>query len=267
MPETKEMQASIEAQIEQVTEIRKPNMAIVTFISEFSRYLAQVEKDLAPLTSAGFNPALLPLYIALFDMLNLEHAKRVAAEGKSSSSAEAFQSGMKNAKIYKDVLKVVLKFVLAETGDSTVKAAYDKIKPGTSNADILHDIQSMIVVLREHLSMASLIKPAGQDINDNYLDTVFNETQEVLALEGEVSATSTIRSIQVERQNKLITLAMDAIDKIKQYAEAAFIMDKDHYSEYYTNQVTRQRYSTKSSEEDIIDEELYDDQADNTLTV
>lgn len=244
---TEENRTAINVHIDAVTDKRRTRLTILQLLDRYSRYTNQIVVDKERLIQSGYDWTIAERDIALFTVFTEVHAERIAAEGKGANSIR--RKKMEKMNMYYEVLCLIVQHVFDETNDETVKAAHSKIKKGNSQADTLHDILAMAKVLKEHQDIAVTFTPRGIVANEGYLDLITQEVQSLLDQNGIPIQTSSERAYLVDRQERIITLCLEAIDRIKKYAKGTFFMDKAYYRKFYTLYDFNQK-NTPSSEGD-----------------
>ncbi len=253
---TEEQKAQILSLIKQVSEIRSPGMSYEVYSQEFARYLAQAEVDKSYLLGAGLLWEDKALYDAFLFMLSEEHADRILAEGLKTPEKEEFDEKMGNADLNEDILYRVARFIDKRTEDESFKRSFKQIKINSSDFITLSNIITLCDLIATEPELALKIRPGQTEVNENYLTFVKAEAHYLIELDAKVHSTGNDRSYHVELQKKLITLCINATDEIIEFADAAFINDRDYFQEHYTNHVRRERYKAtlRAQEEDVASE-------------
>lgn len=231
---TPEERAAIQKEALAIAVVKRGYRNYNFHMHRFGRFLAQAETDQVALENANYDWTRFHRANAIQTMINEVHAKRVAAEGKRSAPDEQFHTLLLKMKTKRKALIIVLDYIEKRHPDSKLKAAAEKIKKGSTNIDIVRDVSSLAELLKEYLDLAAGIKPGGNEINEEYLNTAYAEAQEALNLDGKADQTESERGQLVDLQKRLLMLSMDAITEIKEFAKAAFYMDTDYYREHYT---------------------------------
>ncbi len=250
MAPTPEMFEVIKQEISLVKEIKEPGMGFDPFSGEYARYMAQMKIDKDALMIAAMKETLMEKFNAYYYVLTNEHALRLVTEGTGSPELIEFAEKYKFSTLYRDSLLSVLQFIMDEIENTAIKAAYRKIMKGDGTQAKLNDVISLATLVEQYLDLAAEIKPGGVTIDKAYLDLVRAHTYEMLELHALVQSTAPDRSVHVATQNKLITLCLKAETKLKRYAKAAFVVNKDYYDEHYVNHVQRDKYRKEQREAD-----------------
>ncbi len=259
MPVEAELRATIEADIQAVSDIRSVSMKMHDFIHRLNGYAAQIVIDKEQLTKTGYNQNKEVYFITLIDMITETHADRNAAEGKGTR--EQFRATMDQMRLYRTVLILVTEHIIDKTGNEEIKTALKKIRSDHTNLDILHDILALASILNDHWELADDFTPGGVEVNDEYLHIVTIKVEALLKHEGKPNQKSSERAMLVLKQDKLITLCLNAIDEIKKYAKGTFFMDMPYFRKHYT---LYEKEEHNSDVADQMDEELSTMQDINT---
>lgn len=243
MAVTEDMRVIINGEADDLDHIRKSGMSFDDLTGEFSRYLAQATLDKDKLLMAKYPWKEMEKNAAYLEMLTEEHGDRINSEAAVSGATKEYKEMLKKVDMYRNVLIMEVKHIIDETNDSKVIGAFKKLFDGEREIDRINDIFPLAAIVEEHLDVAATYSPGGLDVNQGFLDLVSREAQDTLKLKGASETSDTERSQHVERQNILITLCLNAIDKIKKYAEGAFLTDNAYYVEHYSNHVFRDRYN------------------------
>ena len=219
----------------------RPGMAFDKHVGEFSNLLAQSKEDQTPLSQAGFDTSLMPKYYGYLEMITQVHGERVVAESDKKVSRKEFNSKMPEAKEDKKVLMAVARYIVNRTGSKEDKKVYDMVADGYGDVDTLTDNVTLAAFLRKHNSLTQEVKPGGKTVDDGYLDTVEQKALDLIKLRGEAIAADDDSKEQVDRQNRLMTLSIQAQREIKLFAEMAFYNDTDRYNQFYASDVRRKQ--------------------------
>jgi hypothetical protein len=238
---TEEMNAIIEndmAALDQ-EDVLRSGRSFEDFVDEFSVLLAQATEDEALLVAAGFDFSSMPRYRAYLEKLMAEHGARVVAEADTTASIEAFHAGMPRAEADKKVLMAVGRFVVARTRAPEARRVYKMVRKGRGQVDTLNDNIAMVGFVRRFSETAALVRPGGQAVDDAFLSRVEEDAVRLLKIRAEALTAGDDVSLQVDRQNRLITLCVLAERDIKLYAESAFYDDSDRYNRFYASRARR----------------------------
>ncbi len=236
----------------------RPGMSYNDFTGEYTNIIGQSKEDKIPLTNAGLTWNFMRKYEAYLAKLAIEHGERVASEGVVAEVEEQFGELMPQAKAARKIIMVVLRYILARTDDSKIKRAYKMIRKGYGNIDTLHDIIAGISVINKNLKFLSQVRPGGKEVTQKFLEESKALALQLIELKGDVTAAADDGSFHVDRQNRLITLCIQAQQEIKLFAEIAFYDDQEHYDRYYASDRLREirDKSERNREETQTEEEL-----------
>ncbi len=118
------------------------------------------------------------------------------------------------------------------------------VRKGSGDMDTLQDNITMASFLRKHKDLAQEVKPGGKSVDDKYLDSVEQKALGLIKLRGEVAADGDDSKEQVDRQNRLMTLCINAQREIKLFAEMAFYDDTERYNQFYASAAGRRKPKT-----------------------
>lgn len=231
MPLAPEMKKLIDEKLANLDHEHQTRLTIKQVMDRFSRMVAQVDVDKDALITTNFDWTKQSYYNALSIYLYETHAERTAAEGKGPG-AQLREHMPKFNTIHKK-LSLVCNFAIEKTGNQNLQTAYNKIKEKGNNLDTLQDILALAVVLRDFIDIVAAFTPGGTLVNDEYLDTVTKEVEDLLQENGETNNSGTERGKLVDKQRRLITLCLDAIDEIRIYAEGTFYDNMDYFKQHY----------------------------------
>lgn len=232
----------VNQEIDDLTKLRTTGMSHFDFLKEMGRYVAQATMDKEELMSVGMPEELFVKCDAYVVMLFEANAKRDVAEGKSSTAYDELIAGEPEMDLMRDILLITLEYIILFGDDSEVKAAFKNCKKGKGRVGRLQNNLSFLTLIEPHLELLQGFTPAGQVIDQTYLDSCSQKLHHTIDLVAEHNASETVRGKAVQRLKKLSSLCLDAIDEIKLYAKAAFLQDKEYYKEKYVNQVHRKSY-------------------------
>lgn len=211
------------------------------FIEEFSGILAQAQEDIVELEAAGFDSTLMNEYNAVLEKMVLIYGERVAAEGSVADVVKQFREEIPKAKDNGKLLTAAIRYLIARTNNSDIKRIYDIIKKGNSQIDTLNDNIAMVNIIRKYPELSSQIKPGGVSIDEAFLDNVHTHALGLVALKGQADTASDDNSANVNRLNKIISIAVAAEREIKLFADLAFYDDNERYNRNYASSALRDR--------------------------
>ena len=226
----------------------RPGMAFDKHVGEYSNLLAQEKEDEPLLSQAGFDTSLMPKYHGYMDMLVLVHGDRVVAESDKKESRKEFNLKMPEAKKDKKLLMAVGRYIVNRTDSNEDKKVYDTVAKGYGDVDTLTDNVTMAAFLRKHKDLAQEVKPGGKTVDAGYLDDVEQKSLDLIKLRGEAITADDDSKEQVDRQNRLMTLCIQAQREIKLFAEMAFYNDTDRYNQFYASDEMRKQNKNRDAE-------------------
>jgi hypothetical protein len=228
-----------EAAVLKSDEYRRPAMSINRFIAEYSGNLAQAKEDMDELVAAGFDAGKMPRYRALLEMLSLSHGERLGTTPESPEKRARFNKLMAEAEMDRKRLGVVGAHITEQCGDAKVRRNWRTIVKGSGMVDTCIDNLSLIAMVKEFPELASQIRPGGKEISAKYLEEVTGRAVELLQLKGIVVEKGVPQNAAVDRQNRLLTLCLNAQSDIKKYANAAFFDTIEYYKSNYASSSAR----------------------------
>jgi len=249
-----ELTPALETQIEQEMAVLtkddylRPGMGFDKHVGEFSNLLAQVKEDEVPLTQAGFEFSLLAKFYGYLEMITRTHGDRVVAESDKKESRKEFNLKMPEAKKDKKLLMAVGRYIVKRTDSKEDKKVYDMVSEGYGDVDTLTDIVTMAALLRKHEGLAQEVRPGGKTVDAGYLDDVEEKAIDLIKLRGVAITSDDDSKEQVDRQNRLMTLSINAQREIKLYAEMAFYDDPDRYDQFYASDEMRKMNKNRDAE-------------------
>ena len=226
----------------------RPGMGFDKHVGELSNLLAQVKEDEVPLTQAGFKFSLMSKFYGYLEMITKTHGERVVAESDKKESRKEFNLKMPEAKKDKKLLMAVGRYIVKRTDSKEDKKVYDMVADGYGDVDTLTDIVTMAALMRKHEGLAQEVRPGGKTVDAGYLDSAEEKALGLIKLRGVAITSDDDSKEQVDRQNRLMTLSINAQREIKLYAEMAFYDDPDRYDQFYASDVIREQ--RKSAEKD-----------------
>lgn len=245
---SEENKAIIITRAKAVEEPKTTGMTYDKFVKEYARYLAQADKDKDALIGAKFDWAEKEIFDDYLYMLTDERAARIVAEGKKSAAQDELESRMPTMKLYRDSLIKVCKFIDKRTKSAPFKSSFKMIEHTTSTINILNNIITMSELIETEPELAARISPGHIDITPEYLKLVQSDARSCISLEATAYSSDNERSEHVANQNKILTLCMDAISEIVEYADSAFLTNREYFNEHYTNHVRRAKYKSRVKE-------------------
>jgi hypothetical protein len=205
------------------------------FIGEFSGNLAQADEDRDILVASGFDQELMPKFRGLLEMLSLAYGERLGTTPESPEKRVAFNEGMALAEKDRRRLGVVGAHIAEKSGDPMARRSYRLIAKGSGYIDTLTDNLGLVALIKKYPEEAAEIKPGGVEISAAYMDEVVARAVELLQMRGIVVEKGVPKNVTVDRQNRLLTLCLNAQSYIKKYAYAAFFDNIEYYNSNYAS--------------------------------
>jgi hypothetical protein len=116
----------------------------------------------------------------------------------------------------------------------------------------------LVASVKQYPELAARIRPDGKIIDVLYCDAAIASATDVLQLKGFVIVNGVPQGNGTDIINQLITLCMDNMAEIKEFAQAAFCKNPDYYNANFTS-----KYRTSSSNDDSDD--LIDESDNNVV--
>ncbi len=254
---TPEVSQLIEKMIAEVKKdvYRRTGMSLNSFIDTFSSILAQLNKDEAKLVGAGFNPKNIPLYKGLFEVLTLTIGERRGTADNQGGRVN-FDQQYALAELDRKRLIVVANYIEEMLNDKTLTRQLKEIAKGSGILDTLCDNIALLPIVKNNPELAAQIKPGQFEITESYCDEVRKRAVELLEMKGFVVVQGIPQSATVDRQNRLLTLCMNAISDIKRYANAAFFDDSEYFNANYVRPFRRSSAESDEGDEDEKSKEM-----------
>lgn len=165
---------------------------------------------------------------------------RIGITPDSPEKRAKFDTQMAIAEMDRKRLGVVAAYVVEKSGDKKALRNYRYIAKGSGPIDTLTDNLGLSALVRQFPEMASQIKPGGQAVDAKYLDEATARAVELLAMSGYVMERGVPQNVAVDRQNRLLTLCMQAQSDIKKFAAAAFFDNIEYYNSNYASDIRPQ---------------------------
>lgn len=232
-----ELTKEIEKEISGLTksDFRRPGGSINKFIGEFSSTLAQAAEDMDMLVKTGFDASRMPKYNALLEMFSMAYGERIGSVQDTPEKRVRFDAQMALAEKDRKMLGVVCAHIAEKSGSKKAQQNYRFINKGSGIIDTLTDNLGLAALVKEFPQLAAEIKPGAYEINAKYLEEVVSRAVELLQMKGIVVEQGVPQSVAVERQNRLLTLCLNAQSYIKKYAYAAYFDNMDYYNSNYAS--------------------------------
>ncbi|MBN1127745.1 MAG: hypothetical protein JXA71_02090 [Chitinispirillaceae bacterium] len=130
---------------------------------------------------------------------------------------------------------VVGAHIAEKSNDTLARRNYRLIARGSGIVDTLTDNLGLVALLKKYPKWVADIKPGGMELSDAYLDEVVTRAVYLLQMRGIVVEKGIPQNGAVDRQNRLLTLCLDAQSHIKKYAYAAFFDSIEYYESNYAS--------------------------------
>jgi len=233
---TPDIKTIIEQQITALPKdkLRKSGISTSRFIDAYSTILGRVQKDIDTLMSAGFSPDKLPLYYGYLEMLSTVFASRTCSTSSQQKVRATLRSEMQALLIDKKRLSIIADFVTRISDTASVRERMRGIPKQKATHSQLQQILELVRIVKEFPHYMPQIKPGAFTINDAYLDSVEKRAMNLLSQSATLARRGAMENPLVDRTNRVITLCLNAISDIREFANAAYIDDKAHYRKYYT---------------------------------
>ena len=251
---TAEQEAQIEQEMNALDkdDLLRPGMAYDEFVGEYSELLAQATEDETILGQTGFDGSLIPKNYGYMEKLAAEHAARINAESFKQESREEFDTRMPEADKDKRLLMAVGRYIVNRTDATDDKKIFDMVRDGHGDVDTLTDNITMASFIKNHKDLAQEVRPGGKAVDESYLAQVEENAMGLLKLRGEAITAGDDAKVQIDRQNRLMTLRIKAQREIKLFAEMAFYDDTERYNQFYASAAKRK--ANKASTEIVPSE-------------
>lgn len=262
----------IEKEIAELMEkqIRRPGMAFDDFVKDITGCFGQAKADEDALVKAGYEPENFLYNDALLQVLQSTRSGRILSIGKMEDVEKEIAKCIPREDWRKRILMTATRFVIKRIFDpaarEAARAMYRMVKTGTGDLDTFNDNHTLAGFLKEHEEIAAKIRPDGQIIDRAYLDEAESEAQRLIILKTEVMKAGGAESSLIDRQNRIITLCINARSEIKEYADAAFMATPEYYTKHYSSYKSIDDDNDIDEDDDDIDDALAADggQTDST---
>lgn len=246
----------IEKEMGEVTSHRSSPLTVQENIGYMSSVLAQFEKDEKVLAAAGADVSKKPYFYGLFETLTAVNVDRVTSVGEVSPESKEFREEAEKIEDTGKMLRVVVNHIVKKSDDPKVVKIYRQILDGSGQVNALLDVLSYIQMIRFHPELAAEVNPGGVKVTPKLLDEVERQTTALLKKAGVAAGDGYARNVNVERQKQILTLCLDAITYIKDYAKIAFYNNMEYYKKNYLPRIRRSGGKSASDEQgDVSGEE------------
>jgi len=265
---TPEMSTLVEQKILGVDKnlYRRSGLTINKFIEAYGIILAQTVKDLQSLTGAGFNADNIPLYNAYLEMLSLIVGEKRGTLPANQTERTDFNQKYALAQQDKKRLSIVANYIVQTISEKAINRNLKKADKGGIVGTLCSNL-ALISIVKKYPQLASQIRPGQFTVTPDYLNEVSNRAIELLGKKGFVIEQGVPKNVFVDRQNRLITLSMDAISDIRKFADAAFFANIEYYNENYAAPFRRTTNNSKKTKKDDATKEKTEGTAKSKVAV
>ncbi len=231
--------AEIEAEIAALTpdKYRRPGISLDAFLADYGQTLAQADTDKDKLTGAKFDWTKMEKYRGYLELLTIAHGERIGLAPATIEKQPEYIAKMEIVKADRRYMSRVANHIVDVTNDKSAAHSLKAINKGSGDIDILNDIMSFIPFIKRYPDLAKQICPNCVEITDSYLDQAKDRAIELFQMRGYVKGSP--ENSNVDRQNRILTLCLNAQSEIKKFADSAFCEDQDYYSANYSNYVRK----------------------------
>ncbi len=153
------------------------------------------------------------------------------------------------------ILPAVARYVVLKSGDKDARKSYRWVRKGFGDIDTLNDNAILVELMQKYSDLAAKVRPGGVVVDSTFLDETKKQALHLIGLNGDATAASDKGNELVDRQNRLITLCIEAQREIKLFAEMAYLDDPEAYAAKYVDSRGASRSSDSSEPDTAIDEE------------
>ncbi len=226
------LRREIEDEIVNLEKLRSSEMSVGEVLRSTSTIAQQAVVDRDALVSAGMKWAVVDKVFGYVEVLSEANVERVVTLPEVSEVRKDFNVRYAKAQEFRPMLRMVVEHIVKTTNDPRLQKIYRHISQGNSQVGNLQDNRSYIHLIRMYPHIAKQMRPNGVEMSEAVLeeqDAIAVELLKVLGVSGRP------RNEAVDRQNRIITLCLNARSYIKDYAKAAFCKNMAHYDRYYAD--------------------------------
>jgi hypothetical protein len=187
---------------------------------DYSSIIANTEKNLPALIQAGFDSSKLPYYRGCLEMLAVAISDPSSTDPEFEAKLQKYYSLAKSVMDYKAELVVVGRSIAKNSENRKIQQKFKHILKGTGIIDDALDILGLVTIAKQNTALAARIRPDGKLIDEAYCTAAVESATELLQLKGFVIVNGVPQHSGTEFINRLITLCMDNLSTIKEYAQA-----------------------------------------------
>ncbi len=236
-----ELTAVIEAEAAALTvdKYRKLSSSLDDFLVEFGGNLAQADTDKDKLVGAKFDWSKMEKFRGYFELLTIVHGQRVGLAPASVQKEPDYIAKMEAAKTDRRYLARIAGHIAEVAEDKNAAQTYHTINKGSSDIDTLNDIMAFVPFIRRYPDLAKQICPNCVEITDAYLDEAMARAIDLFKMRGYVVSKGIPENMNVDRQNRFITLCLNAQSEIKKFADSAFCENPAYYDAHYASTIRK----------------------------
>lgn len=242
---------SVRKEMEELQIIKTPEEDIRKFTREFSRYVEQMKLDKLRLHMSGMPQEIYEKLITYDYLISRNVSDQSQFKLGEQKISPDFKSKMEKIGLYHNTLVIGIQFVIYETNDDTIRRAFTRLRRGDRHVDLLRECVGYASLIEEYLNVAENIRPGGTVIDQTYINHVRNAAVEMLESHGETLSAITDVSNLEDDQHRLVTLCMNGLEKLKMYARAAFLQDREYFKKHYTLPVGHEASMLKEKSKEL----------------
>ncbi len=229
--------AEIEAEIAALNpdKYRRPAMSLDAFLADYGQTLAQADTDKDKLTGAKFDWTKIEKYRGYLELLTITHGERIGLTPATIEKQPEYIAKMDIVKSDKRYMSRIANHIVDVTNDKSAAHSLKAINKGSGDIDVLNDIMSFIPFIKRYPDLAKQICPNCVEVTDSYLDQARDRAIELFQMRGYVVNKGLPENSNVDRQNRILTLCLNAQSEIKKFADSAFCENQDYYNSNYAS--------------------------------
>lgn len=235
MVPSKEILAAVILEIQQSKLIPTEVPPFELYHPHYAYMVQQMKIDWNRLKATGMTDTLRLKFECYHFLSKRKQIEVLSKKRKVPTFSNEYNDKMAQAEIYLQSLILVIYHIVDISNDETILTHFKSIKKGSSTVHKLHNIIDYLALVERHIDKTSDIKPGGVDIDMKYIYRVRGEIYSLLQLHAlHYSDTCEIKNRE-KIKHSLVALMMQAEKKLKQYARAAFLLERDYYNSHYTS--------------------------------
>lgn len=228
-----------------VKKVTAIGMSFASFQNELTRFLGQMDVDREKLVHCGMDESLIEKGHAYLYLLAEVQAARNLSEGTGSKASREFDALYPKILKYYELLFDAISFIATEIDDPSLVTRRNDGITGKSKLNRIDDVIYFLSYVQQYPEVAAQIKFDGITLDETFLKRIDSDTHRIVDLYSENSISFTDRSQLVLQKKQLFMLCKRLRKKVRHYAKAAFIKDKEYFREHYKNKVYHARYKKK----------------------